>query len=95
MLSYVSPAISKLSPESKRAPAPPLPSIAFCAERQKLLEAFGAAAKELAVIQDQQITAVIDGDEDFNRFDLLLHMAQEKKEHAKYAYLLHVEQHGC
>jgi hypothetical protein len=84
-----------LSAESKPVATPPRPDIAFCAEKQRLLEAFGEAAKELAVLQGQQVAAVIEGDEDFSRFDLLLHMAQEKKEHSKYAYLLHVEQHGC
>jgi hypothetical protein len=46
------------------------------------------------LLQQQQVTDVVNND-DFTRFDLLLHMAHEKKNQAKYAYLQHVEKHGC
>jgi len=47
------------------------------------------------VLLEQQTRAVIDGDEDFSRFDYLLHAAQEEKERAKYLWIMHVDSHGC
>ncbi len=67
----------------------------FCEERKRLLDRFLEAIHELNELQSQQVQAVIDGDSDFNRFDLLLHMAQEKKESAKYDWIAHVELHCC
>jgi hypothetical protein len=32
---------------------------------------------------------------DSTRFDPLIHMANERKHEAKYAYLHHLETHGC
>ncbi len=49
----------------------------------------------MIVLQNQQTRAVVDGDADFSRFDLLLQLAQEKKDMAKYAWIAHVESHGC
>ena len=46
-------------------------------------------------IQRRQTQAVIDGDSDFARFDLLLHFAQEEKDRAKSSWIAHVEEHGC
>ena len=68
---------------------------AFCVERQRLIEAFLTAVHELNMLQHQQTHAVVEGDEDFARFDVLLHLAQEKKDNAKYAWIAHVESHGC
>ncbi len=73
----------------------PPPKIAFCAERQRLREALSEAMEQLVMIQDQQVAAVIGGGNDFARFDLLIHMAQERKNQAKDAYIVHAEQHGC
>jgi hypothetical protein len=47
------------------------------------------------LLHERQITALIEGDTDFNRFDRLIHLAAEKKLAAKYAYISHVEAHGC
>jgi hypothetical protein len=66
-----------------------------CEEHKHLLEDFGAAIRELLDIHEQQWSAIIVGDDDSCRFDLLIHMANEKKQQAKYAYLRHVESHGC
>jgi uncharacterized protein YwqG len=67
----------------------------FCAVKQKLINEFLEAVHEIAVLQEQQAQAVIEDDPDFSRFDLLLHFAQEKKDTAKYAWIAHVETHGC
>jgi hypothetical protein len=67
----------------------------FCGIRQRLVDAFTDAVREMSFIENEQIEAVIEGDSDFSRFDLLLHYAQEKKDTAKYAWIAHVESHGC
>jgi hypothetical protein len=56
---------------------------------------FGEAVQELLLLHEQQFLAIVAGDLESNRFDLLIHMANEKKQQAKYAYLQHVETHGC
>ncbi len=74
---------------------PHFPTVGFCDEKRRLVDAFLEAIHELNALQTQQIQAVIDGDSDFNRFDVLLHIAQEKKDRAKYAWISHVETHHC
>ncbi len=59
------------------------------------MEGFLEAIRQLTLLQNEQAKAVIEGDPDFSRFDLLIHMANEKKDHAKYALLLHMQEHGC
>jgi hypothetical protein len=66
-----------------------------CAEKQSLREAFVEAVQEMMLLQKEQIKAIMEDDPDFMRFDLLLHMAAEKKHRAKYAFVHHVEDHGC
>jgi hypothetical protein len=56
---------------------------------------FGEAVHELVEIHKQQFEAIVQGDTDSTRFDLLVHMANESKYAAKYAYLTHVVAHGC
>jgi hypothetical protein len=72
-----------------------LPKVAFCEVKQQFVDAFIEAVREMNAIENQQIGAVIEDDPDFSRFDLLLHFAQEKKDSAKYAWIAHVESHGC
>ena len=71
------------------------PEISFCDTSRRLLEAFGEAVKELRLLHEEQFLAVVSGDPDSSRFDLLIHMATERKHEAKYAYLAHTEEHGC
>ena len=70
------------------------PEILLCLEKRRLLGAFTEAVHEVMLLQQQQVTDIVN-DDDFSRFDLLLHMANEKRELAKYAYLQHVDEHGC
>ena len=67
----------------------------FCEEKLKLMEDFLAAATDLVTAHNEQVKALIEDDPDFNRFDLLIHHATERKRKAKYAYLAHLEKHGC
>jgi hypothetical protein len=65
-----------------------------------LLDEFGNAVREvlqLEVLQlhERQFLAIVEGDAESNRFDLLIHVANERKQRAKYDYMRHVEAHGC
>ncbi|MGD0619415.1 MAG: response regulator [Bryobacteraceae bacterium] len=66
-----------------------------CEEHCRLMEEFAVTVKELLALHEQQFEAIVQGDPECNRFDLLIHMANEKKQQSKYAYLRHVESHGC
>jgi hypothetical protein len=66
-----------------------------CDEERRLLDEFGVAVHELLTLHEVQFAAIVQGDTDSDRFDLLIHMANEKKLQAKYAYIRHVESHGC
>ena len=78
-----------------RSAAAPVPDVHGCAEHARRLEDFGLAVREVLELHEQQWLAIIDGDHDSCRFDVLIHVANEKKQSAKYAYLRHVEAHGC
>ena len=75
--------------------AGPLMRRSGCAEHNGLLSEFGDAVQELLALHEQQFLAIIDDDSECTRFELLIHMANERKQRAKYAYLRHVEAHGC
>ena len=81
------------NPEKKHLAA--VPEIGFCEEKNRLQDDFLQAIREFNFLLEQQTGAVIAGDEDFNRFDILLHAAQEQKERAKYLWMMHVDSHGC
>ena len=84
-----------MSREPESQPGRPIPETGYCEEKNRLLNEFLKKIHDLNTLQAAQTQAVIDGDTDFNRFDVLLHMAQEKKESAKYAWMAHVESHRC
>ena len=67
----------------------------ICAEKGRLRRDFLRAIRELSEFQRQQTQAVLEHDSDFARFDILIHMASEKKDEAKYALMRHVESHHC
>lgn len=68
---------------------------AFCETKLGLLEQFQAAVRELNLLHTEQMRAAVDDDPEFGRFDLLIHLAQEKKDKTKYALISHVTDHGC
>jgi hypothetical protein len=67
----------------------------FCEEKLRLMEEFLAAATDLVTAHNDQVRALVEEDPEFSRFDLVIHMANERKREAKYAYLVHMERHGC
>jgi len=72
-----------------------IPNVVFCREKVSLTEDFLSAIQELTELQTQQTRAVIENDPDFSRFDVLIHLAMERKEQAKYALIRHMEAHHC
>jgi hypothetical protein len=67
----------------------------ICNEKLRLIEDFMSAATDLVAAHNDQVKALVEDDRDFNRFDVLIHLAAERKWQAKYAYLIHLEKHGC
>lgn len=71
------------------------PKIAYCGERHRLTGMLLTAIHQLNEFQAQQSHAIIDEDDDFNRFEDLLHMARTAKDQAKYALIAHIDAHQC
>ena len=72
---------------SRRALRTELLAESICAEKTRLLDEFLRATRALTELLNQQIQAAIHNDPDFSRFDLLLQLAQKRKEAAKYAWM--------
>jgi hypothetical protein len=72
-----------------------LTAIIYCQQAKDLLDVFVEAVRELIRLHQDQFEALLAGDPDSQRFDDLIHMANERKRRAKYAYMHHVEIHGC
>lgn len=70
-------------------------SIAYCEAARALLDEFAEAVRDLVQLHELQFQAIVEGDPDCSRFDVLIHMANEKKMQAKYLYIHHLEEHGC
>jgi len=70
-------------------------SLLYCKEAQELLDAFAEVVRELIRLHEEQFQSIVQGEIESTRFDDLIHMANEKKNDAKYTYLRHVEAHGC
>ncbi len=70
-------------------------TFAYCEVAKILLDAFAQAARSVTVLHEQQFRAIVEGDPDAGRFDLLIHEALEQKQNAKYAYINHLESHRC
>ena len=79
----------------KKAGRPSPQSTHYCDAAKRLLDAFGREVQELMALHELQFLAIVEGDSDAGRFDLLIHEATERKQNAKYAYLIHLESHGC
>jgi len=67
----------------------------YCEQARDFLGAFSSVIREVITLQEEQFQAVLQGDDDSARFDDLIHMANERKREAKYAYLHHVENNNC
>ncbi len=78
-----------------KANEPSQQSARNCETAKRLLDEFGQAVQQVLVLHEQQFLAIVEGDTEANRFDLLIHEALERKQNAKYAYLSHLGVHGC
>ena len=74
---------------------PPTTGLLYCQQAKELLEALAEAVRDLVLLHAHQFQSLIGGDLDSTRFDDLIHMANERKHEAKYAYIHHLETHGC
>lgn len=84
-----------LKPQEDPKHRPFIPEVGYCAEKNRLLDEFLQAIQAMNALQNEQTRAVIAGDPDFARFDVLIQIALDRKEAAKYAWIAHVEEHGC
>jgi hypothetical protein len=66
-----------------------------CDTARNLLQIFIAAVRHMNELHEQQVKAALAGDDEFGRFDVLIHEANEVRQNAKYAYIHHLEEHGC
>lgn len=89
------PSIALHSAEARSRAMRTVENASECGEHIRLMNEFGIAVRELLVLHEQQYLAIVEGDVDCSRFDLLIHMANEQKQLTKYAYLRHVGAHGC
>ena len=67
----------------------------YCQEAKQLLDTFSETIRDLIRLHEEQFQAVVSGDLDSARFDDLIHMANDRKREAKYAYISHLETHAC
>jgi hypothetical protein len=68
----------------------------LCPTARKLLEDYTEAARDSGLLHEIQFQAIVRGDPEADaRFGALIAAANEKKEDAKYAYMGHVQEHGC
>jgi hypothetical protein len=81
--------------ESAKNGNKPPDQILHCETAKRLLDSFGEAVKAVLMLHEDQFLAIVAGDSNANRFDILIHEALEQKQNAKYAYLKHLETHGC
>jgi len=70
-------------------------SLIYCQQARDLLDSLSEAIRELIKLHEEQFQSLVGGDLDSTRFDPLIHMANERKHEAKYAYLNHLDIHGC
>src|SRR5262249_3898696 len=54
-----------------------IPNIAYCQDRKRLLEELLLAVRGVVAVNNRQTRAVIEGDEDITRFDLLIGLATQ------------------
>ena len=74
---------------------PPAANLIYCLQAKELLDALAETIRDLVTLHEAQFQAVIAGDLEIARFEELIHMANERKHEAKYAYMAHLESHRC
>jgi hypothetical protein len=69
--------------------------IPYCEQRHRLTEALHDAIRQFTDLHAQQMQSIIEGDQEFSRFDDLIHLARAAKDEAKYALVAHIDTHNC
>ena len=72
-----------------------LPEILFCPHKTRLQAQYLEAIRELMFLHREQTSAVIEDDPDFARFDVLIHIANQRKDARKYELVAHIDSHHC
>lgn len=72
----------------------PLPEIAFCEEKIRLLAEFYDAVRKMMALHQKAATALM-RDQALADLEGAMERAREAKDRAKNAYVLHVKHHGC
>jgi len=67
---------------------------AFCDECRSLRTEFLHAVHEVIELNERHMKAVLDNETEPHRFDILIHLANDRKQNIKYAYVHHLETHG-
>lgn len=77
--------------------SPSLPELTSltCPAARTLLQTFIAVVRHANELSEQQVRAAVAGDNDLHRFEILLNLAVELRQEAKYAFMQHIEEHGC
>jgi len=73
----------------------PATCLIYCEQAKGLLDALSEAIHQLINLHAEQFQSILGDDLESSRFDDLIHLANERKHEAKYAYLNHLETHGC
>jgi hypothetical protein len=71
-----------------------VPGICLCEDKKRLRDEYLYRLREITALLSQQAEATV-CDLSLSRFELLLHLAREKKDAAKYALIAHIESHRC
>jgi hypothetical protein len=69
--------------------------VGYCQQAKDFLEAFAESVRDLIRLHEDQFQALVGGDPEAQRFDDLIHIANERRHQAKYDYVHHLETHGC
>ena len=73
----------------------PIPPVAFCETRRRLLQSIADAVSEFVAIQRDHLENIINGEPDLDGYDQQIRKASAVKEERKRAYIDHVKEHGC
>lgn len=71
------------------------PRSAICPDKTALGDAYLEVVHEFTQLQESQAWALIHGGDEFEYYDLGLEIAHERRDLAKFAYVIHLLEHGC
>jgi hypothetical protein len=72
-----------------------LPNASACPEKERLADAFLVALRDLITLLGEEVAEVVRAGSGIPRSDLALRLALKRRDNAKVAYFLHIQEHGC